>query len=766
MAEVPSPEVTQSQGVSRDPGAERPLDPDATRAPDPALMGSGTGFASGQILSGQVSGQSPSQIPAQLKTWGNFQLLQLLGRGGFGEVYRAWDPVLEREVALKLLLPRGLDAEQEFTAILAEARAMAKVHHSNIVPVYGVDRREGRVGFWSEFVRGQTLNALIAAQGVMDEQAAARTGACLCEALGAVHAAGLLHRDIKPGNAMRDESGRVLLMDFGLSQNLLAGSGWSGTPAYMAPEVAAGQAATVQSDLFSLGVLLRFLTTGVVTPAAVVPARLAGIVRRATEADPRMRYASAAQMGAELAKLTQASQAAVQAAVQPDTRSWREKRKQEKREEEERKKKDRGPLRRLYPLIGLAITLWFVFGQHWWAKIHEAGVSVTQPGYQDTLAANEALKRYDIQGYTDKAIALYELALRRTPDDALAEAGLARAYWRKYLDTSEAKWADSANLAVTKAMAMNSNLAPVQMTAGAMHADQNKFDVGLQELEKAVELDPNSAEAHGALGRAYRQQNRMEDAKKEYEQAIDLDDDDWRWPYLLGAMQIDTGKFGDAEESLKTALEKTPENARVEYDLGLVYLKEDRLDDARETLEKSLKRDPRADTMMALGNVNFRQHDFESAIAAYKRATEAAPEQYDAWGNLAEVYAVSGEHRDAAAAAYKKAAALAEEQRKHTPGDTYVISSLGKYYASLHDEARAVPLLRRAIALASKDPDVAERVAEAYEVLGRRKEAIEFLTKALQLGYSANYAKASPALKSLRSDPDAPPAIRETGSSK
>jgi eukaryotic-like serine/threonine-protein kinase len=756
MAEVPSQEVTQSQGVSRDSGASRPSDPDATRAPDAARPCGETGFAPGPI-----SGQPPLRTPPEPKTWGNFQLLQLLGRGGFGEVYRAWDPVLEREVALKLLLPRGLDPEQEFSALLAEARAMARVHHANIVPVYGVDRREGRVGFWSEFVRGQTLNALVAAQGVMDERAAATAGVALCNALGAVHAAGLLHRDIKPSNAMRDESGRILLMDFGLSENLLAGSGWSGTPAFMAPEIAAGQAATVQGDLYSIGVLLRFVTTGSVAPAAAVPSRLAEIVRRATEADPRMRYASAVQMGAELARSAQTPQEA----EQPEPQSRRKDRRKGK---EERQEKRRGRSWGLYPvpIAMLLLGFWFLFGRHWWPKIHEVGMSVARPGYQDTLAANEALARYDIPGNTDKAIALYGSALKRTPDDALAEAGLARAYWRKYLDTSETRWADSANQAVTKAMTMNANLALVQMTAGAIHVDQGKFDVGLEELQKAVQLDPDSADVHGALGRAYRQRGRMEDAKKEYEHAIDLDNDDWRWPYLQGAMQIDTGKFSDAEASLKTALEKTPENARVLYDLGLVYLKENRLSDARKTFERSLKLESRADTMIVLGIVCFRQSDFENAIAAFKRAVDLDPNQFDTWGDLAETYIAAGKHETQAATAFQKAAALAEEERKRTPNDSYTISMLGKYYASLHNETRALPLLRKAIALAPEDPDVAERVAEAYEVLGRRKDALEFITKALQLGYSANYAKASPTFKSLRLDPDAPPAIRESGSSR
>lgn len=753
MAEVPIPGVTQSRDVSQDQGAVRPIDPDATRAPDSALLRGETGWAPGQ-----VSGETPASAGPLLKTWGNFQLLQLLGRGGFGEVYRAWDPVLEREVALKLLLPRGLDPEKEFTAILGEARAMARVHHANIVPVYGVDRREGRVGFWSEFVRGQTLDAFIAAQGVMDERTAAQTGGSLCGALGAVHAAGLLHRDIKPSNAMRDESGRVLLMDFGLSQSLLAGSGWSGTPAYMAPEIAAGQAATVQGDLYSMGVLLRFLTTGSAAPEAAVPARLAAIVRRATEADPRMRYASATQMGAELSGLTQIPQEA-------DEREQRIS-KDRRRDKRERQGKDGRPVWKAYPILGLAVGLWFLFGHNWWAKIRDAGISVARPGYQDTLAANEALARYDIPGNTDKAIALYGSALKRTPDDALAEAGLARAYWRKYLDTSDAQWADDANQAVTKAMTMNAGLALVQMTAGAIHVDQGKFDVGLEELQKAAQLDPQSAQVHGALGKAYRQQGRMDDAKKEYQQAIDLDDDNWRWPYMLGALEIDTGKFSEAEASLKTALQKTPENARVLYDLGLVYLKENRLDDARATFEKSMKLDPRADTLMSLGVVYFRQNDFQNAIATYQRAVEVAPKQFDAWGNLAETYVAAGQHEAQAKEAFEKAAALAEEERKRTPDDSYTISMLAKYYASLQDEARALPLLRKAIALAPKDPDITERVAEGYEVLGRRQEALEFLTKALQLGYSANYAKTSPTFKSLRRDPNAPPAIRETSLSK
>src|SRR5215472_14160753 len=191
------------------------------------------------------------------KKWGQFQLLQRLGAGGFGEVYRAWDLTLEREVALKLLLPRGLEPEEEFASIVSEARAMARVRHPNTVSVYGVDRHDGRVGLWSEFIRGQSLARWVETEGPRSEKETVEIGMALCDALSTVHHAGLLHRDIKPGNAMRAEDGRILLMDFGLSHELHQDPRWGGTLDYMAPELLAGRSPSVQSDIYAMGVLLK-----------------------------------------------------------------------------------------------------------------------------------------------------------------------------------------------------------------------------------------------------------------------------------------------------------------------------------------------------------------------------------------------------------------------------------------------------------------------------------------------------------------------------
>jgi eukaryotic-like serine/threonine-protein kinase len=696
---------------------------------------------------------TPESDSSHLKAWGDFQLLQHMGHGGFGEVYRAWDPVLEREVALKLLLPRGLDPEQEFASIVAEARAMARIRHPNIVSVYGVDRRDGRVGFWSDFVRGHTLTVVIAMQGPMDDKTTSQIGVSLCDALAAVHNAGLLHRDIKASNAMRDDSGRILLMDFGLSQNLLAAAAVSGTPGYQAPEVLAGHPASVQSDIYAMGILLRFLATGGHSAAPgtergqgsstrlLLPASLEQIIQKATDRDPKLRYASAVQMREELRSL-------------------------EKLQAETKTPANHGSLIRrkwlwVVTLVLVLLAAGVTFAPRLLRRAQNGAPGQGSPAYQDYLSAEDALLRYDKPGNTDKAIGLYLSVLQRSPNHALAEAGLARAYWRKYFDTSENKWADVATQAGDKAIEMNPNLAAVQMTVGMIHADQGKFDVGLQELQLALQLDPRSADVHAALGEAYRQQGRILDAKNELQTAIDLAPDNWRWPYLLGALQIDSGDFKSAEQNLNLALARTADNTRVLYNLGIVYQKEERLPEAQAVLEKAIDLDPNVDSMQALGLTLLLQGNNQQAINVYRRAAGLKTAGYEAWGNLAAAYQRSGQYPKETREAYQMAVALALAQIKNTPENPYLVSVLGQYYANLQDANDALKCLRKSVVLAPHDPDVLERVAESYEVLGEREEALNFISQALKLGFSIRYVKSVPTLKALREDPSAPEVIRE-----
>ena len=260
-------------------------------------------------------------------SWGALRILEHVGRGRFGDVYRAWDPALDRHVALKLIASdERLDTGD--SQVVEEGRMMARVRHPNVVTIHGAQRIDHITGLWMEFVDGRTLEAELADRGPFTADELAVVGRQVCDALTAVHDAGLVHRDVKASNVLRDTMGRVLLGDFGTGRELEveAGerTGLVGTPAYLAPEIFAGEAATPQSDIYSLGVLLFHLATGEYPhdtrslralrdahsqsqPQSLreirpdLPLRLVEVIETALEADPARRYHTVTQIARGLA---------------------------------------------------------------------------------------------------------------------------------------------------------------------------------------------------------------------------------------------------------------------------------------------------------------------------------------------------------------------------------------------------------------------------------------------------------------------------------
>jgi hypothetical protein len=228
--------------------------------------------------------------PDALGRLGHYEALEVLGKGGFGIVFRAFDEALQRVVAVKVLAPELATTSPARKRFLREARSAARVRHENVVQVYAVEE-EPLPYLVMEFVPGETLQQRLDRTGPLEVPEVVRLGRQIAQGLAAAHATGLIHRDVKPGNILIEAgpNQHVKLTDFGLARAAddasLSQSGLiAGTPLYMAPEQASADALDHRADLFSLGSVLYAMCTG--RPPFRAPTTLA-VLKRVAEDTPR-----------------------------------------------------------------------------------------------------------------------------------------------------------------------------------------------------------------------------------------------------------------------------------------------------------------------------------------------------------------------------------------------------------------------------------------------------------------------------------------------
>jgi eukaryotic-like serine/threonine-protein kinase len=279
-----------------------------------------------------VSQVVSTRFPPGTLLAGRYEVVRLLGWGGMAEVHLGVDRQLGREVALKVIRERFADDDRFVARFRREARAAAALSHPNVVAVHDVGTHQGGPFIVMEFVPGRTLAEIVRDGGPMPSERVAEIGEAVARALGAAHAAGIVHRDVKPGNVMVTGDGRVKVLDFGIARALR----WTpltetpavqGTAEYMAPEYVRGDGADPRSDLYSLGAVLYELLTGrppftgdsalqvaykhieeaPAPPDSVrpgIPAGLSAVVMRCLAKHPGDRYRRAAEVAADLGRLS------------------------------------------------------------------------------------------------------------------------------------------------------------------------------------------------------------------------------------------------------------------------------------------------------------------------------------------------------------------------------------------------------------------------------------------------------------------------------
>jgi len=272
---------------------------------------------------------------------GPYEILTPLGSGGMGEVYRATDTRLGRDVALKVLPAEVGHDPERLARFRREAKALAQLDHPNIVTIYSVEECEGVNFLTMQLVEGTPLDRLIPAGGLPLKQIV-EIASALGAALEAAHEKGIMHRDLKPANVMVSNEGRVKVLDFGLAKDARAAMVGNatltssqtqmgvvlGTPAYMSPEQTSGRPLDHRTDIFSLGVVLHEMATGrrpfegdssaelisailrdnppsVTDVRPDLPSDLARIIRRCLEKDPRHRVQTARDVSNEFRDLSQ-----------------------------------------------------------------------------------------------------------------------------------------------------------------------------------------------------------------------------------------------------------------------------------------------------------------------------------------------------------------------------------------------------------------------------------------------------------------------------
>lgn len=706
----------------------------------------------------------------------HYQIVCLLGEGGFGEVYEAWDKKLQRNVAIKCLKGGGLLSLSE--DLIREARMAASLNHPAFVKIHALEDDDDSQAIVMELIKGETLKQVVTNNqpGLYQAINIIRQ---IAEAMQQAHDLGLTHGDLKPSNVMLEASGSVRILDFGLASKVdmqattsMVEQDPQGTIAYMAPERLLGEPLAPQVDVYALGVIFYELLNGqrpfaelggLALAAALVqsssdqwcyrcafsPSAI-NLIRRMTAKQPSHRLSSMTEILIELdnvensTPLTDAS--LISDKNSPVTKHILSPKKQQATY-----------FNNAIWLIGV-VTACVVFGG-WLTRNVLWNFEEIIPRYSETREMQlgmDALDQWDRPGSLDFAIKHFNNLVGQNPKNASAIAGLSIAYSLKYSsDATDSLWLKNASVAAQQSLAINNQLALSSIAMGRMYFAQGKYEPALEYFQSARMLDPgNLFSWYGVIDSLYRM--------KQYDEAIRLAETCMQkfptsrvFADQLGLIYTALGNFSEAEKFFRKSITIQPDSVFSYASLGAILHLENHNDEAKHILQQGLQIRPSSWLYTNLGNIYFAQGDYINAAAAFESAVKpelGSSSDYIAWANLADTLQWIPGRKGEAKKYYKKAYELLSNIPGMEKMDMTLSSNLALYGARIEKRDESKALLGNILTNQDLAADVYFRAALTYEILQERTLALEQIRNAYTRGFPLYLIEAEPDLASLRHD--------------
>lgn len=387
--------------------------------------------------------------------------------------------------------------------------------------------------------------------------------------------------------------------------------------------------------------------------------------------------------------------------------------------------------------------------------LRNTGGSLKPAAYEDYLTALGYTQRFDKPGNLDLAVTSLQKAIQTDPGFALGYAQLGEVYRLKYTLEQNAHWLDEALAYCQKAAELDNRVPATYVTLAEIHDALGKHDLALQEFQHALQLDPKNAAALIGLARSYEQSGRVADAEKAFKDSVALRPEDWSGVNKLGAFYDRQGKYPQAIAAYQEALRLTPDNAEVYSNLGSAYVDEGSVKSmplAEQALRKSIELSPGYPAYANLGMLFMQERRYADAAAALEQALKINANDYMVWNNLMVADEGKGD-ADSARAARKKSEELGEKVVQLKPRDVTALSTLASLYAADKMNEKASAMISTSLALAPDDPNVLANVGEAYELMGKRPQALQYIEKSIAKGYALEDIRNTPGLEGLVADP-------------